>query len=80
MAFANLIRFKDEKGIIRYGDVRADQLGSLINANVAILDGNPLQGGVIPNGQMAVVHEVRSRSHENYVFTNIEYHIGSLSA
>ncbi|KAL2783613.1 hypothetical protein BJX66DRAFT_349296 [Aspergillus keveii] len=58
MAFTNLIRFKDGQGMIRYGDVREDQLDTLVNAEVDILDGDPLKGDLIRSGRVAIVHEV----------------------
>jgi hypothetical protein len=70
MAFTNLIRFKDEKGEVHYGDVREDQLDSLIKSKVAVLEGDPFQGGVIPSGRMAVVHEVRRSSGARFCMKN----------
>ncbi len=59
MTFTNLIRFEDQNGKIRYGDVDQPQ-NELIGSTAAILTGSPFNGQLQPTGEVAIIHKVRS--------------------
>src|SRR6266536_4024995 len=58
MSFTNLIRFKDKKGNILYGDVSEAALDNIIGSTVQVLNGDSLQGELEATNSTAVVHEV----------------------
>ncbi|KAF4310394.1 Fumarylacetoacetase [Botryosphaeria dothidea] len=60
MSFTNLIRFRDERGRVLFGDIPESSLNNLVGASVTVLGGDPFEGGVSATSEKAVVKEVLS--------------------
>lgn len=58
MSFTNLIRFRDERGRVLFGDIPESSLNNLVGAFVTVLSGDPFEGGVSATSEKAVVKEV----------------------
>lgn len=58
MSFTNLIRFRDERGRVLFGDIPESSLNNLVGAFVTVLSGDPFEGGVSATSDKAVVKEV----------------------
>jgi hypothetical protein len=58
MSFTNLIRFEDQSGVVRYGNVLEANLGHITGSEVQILEGDPFADCMQLTPDTAVVHKV----------------------